>query len=186
MAILGTILATIFAIPLSFLGARNLTPNIIVFSFARFIFNSFRGISEMVFALIFVSAVGMGPFPGVLALTVTFTGFLAKFFSEAIEGVDPGPIEALQAAGANKIQTIMYAIMPQVVPLFVAFILYIFEVSIRSATIVGLVGAGGIGFALVASMKLFEYKNTGAIMVVILVLVTLIDYASTRVRARIY
>lgn len=140
----------------------------------------------MVFALIFVSAVGLGPFPGVLALTVTFTGFLGKFFAEAIEGIDAGQMEALQAVGANKIQTIMYGVMPQVAPLFISFILYIFEVSIRSATIVGLVGAGGIGFALVASMMLFEYENTGAIMLVILVLVTLVDYASTRIRARIY
>lgn len=124
IAIWGTILAVIVATPMSFLAAKNINPNVIIFHFFRLLLNSLRSISELVLALIFVSAVGLGPFPGILALAVHTTGMLGKFYAEAIEGVDPGPVEVLQAVGANKIQTIMYAILPQVLPQMIGYNLF--------------------------------------------------------------
>lgn len=186
IAVWGTILAVIFATPMSFLAARNISPNVIIFQFFRVFLNSLRSISEVVLALIFVSAVGLGPFPGVLALAVHTTGMLGKFYAEAIEGVDPGPIEALQAAGANKIQTIMYAIMPQVLPQIIGYNLFRFELCIRAATILGIVGAGGIGWNLIVSVKLFQSGRTSSVIIVILILVSAVDFLSTKLRARIY
>jgi phosphonate transport system permease protein len=186
IAIWGTILAVIFATPMSFLAAKNISPNVIIFQFFRVLLNSLRSISEVVLALIFVSAVGLGPFPGVLALAAHTTGMLGKFYAEAIEGVDPGPIEALQAAGANKIQTIMYAIMPQVLPQIIAYNLFRFELCIRAATILGIVGAGGIGWNLIVSIKLFQSARTASVIIVILILVTVVDLLSTKLRAKIY
>jgi phosphonate transport system permease protein len=186
IAIWGTILAVILATPMSFLAAKNISQNVIIFQFFRVLLNSLRSISEVVLALIFVSAVGLGPFPGVLALAAHTTGMLGKFYAEAIEGVDPGPIEALQAAGANKIQTIMYAIMPQVLPQIIAYNLFRFELCIRAATILGIVGAGGIGWNLIVSIKLFQSARTASVIIVILILVTVVDLLSTKLRAKIY
>ncbi len=143
-----------------------------------------RGINELVFALVFVAAVGLGPLPGVLALAVHTAGMLGKFYAEAMEGVDPGPVEALLATGAGRLQTIRYAVLPQVLPAIVAFNLYRLEVSVRSATVLGLVGAGGIGFELMTSMRLFRYRDVAVILAVVVGLVVLTDGVSTRVRKR--
>lgn len=185
IAIWGTLLAVLTSLPLGILAAINVTPHAAFYHTARLVLNTCRGVSELVFALIFVAAVGLGPFPGVLALAVHNTGMLGKFYAEAIEAVDPGPIEALQAAGANLLQTIALAIVPQVLPNFVAFNLYRFEVSIRSATVLGLVGAGGIGFHLISSIRLFQYQDTSMILVVVLLLVWVTDIASSWLRQRI-
>ena len=150
MAIWGTLLAIGLAAPLGVLAARNLTPHPVCFWTARGLLNAMRGINELVFALVFVAAVGLGPLPGVLALAVHTAGMLGKFYAEAMEGVDPGPVEALAATGAGRLQTIRYAVLPQVLPAVVAFNLYRLEVSVRSATVLGLVGAGGIGFELMS------------------------------------
>jgi phosphonate transport system permease protein len=146
--------------------------------------NALRGINEFVFALIFVAAVGLGPFPGVLALAVHTAGMLGKFYAESIEAVDVAPIEGVQATGASRLQTIRFAILPQIMPAVVAFNLYRFEVAVRSATVLGLVGAGGLRFALMASMRLFKYREVATILVLILALVALTDLVSTRVRRR--
>lgn len=185
IAIWGTVLGIVLGLPLGLLGARNITPHLIFYGIARFILNALRGVSELVFALIFVSAVGLGPFPGILALALHNAGMLGKFYAEAIEATDPGPVEALQASGANWIQTIVFAIIPQVTPHFITYNMYRFEVSIRAATVLGLVGAGGIGFHLISSIRLFDYQETAVVLIIIVLLVVITDYSGTRLRARI-
>jgi phosphonate transport system permease protein len=185
IAIWGTLLSVFLAVPLGFLAALNIAPHRVVFEFARFALNALRGVSELVFALVFVSAVGLGPFPGVLALALHNAGMLGKFFAEAIEAVDPGPVEALKATGASWSQSIVYAIIPQIIPHFVTYTLYRFEVSIRSATVLGLVGAGGIGFHLISSIRLFDYQTTSIILITIVLLTVITDFVGTKIRARI-
>ena len=184
MAIMGTALAIVLAVPLGLLAARNVSPHPALYWGARAVLNTFRGINEFVFALIFVAAVGLGPFPGVLALAVHTAGMLGKFYGEAIEAVNVAPIEGVQATGAGRLQTIRFAILPQIMPAVVAFNLYRFEVAVRSATVLGLVGAGGLGFALMANMRLFKYQEVATILLLILALVVMTDFVSTRVRKR--
>jgi phosphonate transport system permease protein len=183
IAIWGTLLAILLAVPVCFLAARNLAPNRAVFHAMRQVFNVARGINEIILALIFVAAVGLGPFPGVLALAVHGAGMLGKFFSESIEEIDHGPIEALRATGAGPVQTIIFGVLPQVITAWIAVVLYRFETNLRQATVLGMVGAGGIGFELVGSMKLFQYQDTATCIVVIIVMVMAADYISTRLRA---
>ncbi len=185
LAIWGTLLAVLLALTLCFVAARNLTPSLLLFHAARQVFNFARGINELIFALIFVAAVGLGPFAGVLALTVHGAGMLGKFFAEAIEEADPGPVEALRATGARPLQVIAFAILPQALPAWIAATLYRLEVNLRAATILGMVGAGGIGFELYSSLKLFQYEDTATCVIVILVMVMSADYISSRLRARI-
>jgi phosphonate transport system permease protein len=156
-----------------------------VFHVTRQVFNAARGINEIIFALIFVAAVGLGPFAGVLALSVHGAGMLGKFFAEAIEEADAGPVEALRATGARPLQVIVFAVLPQALPAWIAAILYRLEVNLRAATILGMVGAGGIGFELYSSLKLFQYEDTATCVIVILVMVMTADYVSSRLRARI-
>ena len=136
--------------------------------------------------IFFVAAVGLGPFPGAVALGMNYAGILGRLYAEAMENIDPGPVEALQATGAGRIQVILFAIFPQVLPQFVTYMLYWFEVGVRSATVLGMVGAGGIGFELVTTIKLFEFRETALTLLVIFGMVTVIDYASTLIRSRIY
>ena len=185
IAIWGTVLGIALAFPLGLMAARNLTPHVVLYGSSRFILNALRGVSELVFALIFVSAVGLGPFPGILALALHNAGMLGKFYAEAIEAIDPGPVEALKASGARWTQVVVYAILPQVVPHFVTYNLYRLEVSIRSATVLGLVGAGGVGFHLISSIRLFDYQTTAMVLIVIIVLVVITDYFGTWIRSRI-
>ncbi|RVT50231.1 phosphonate ABC transporter, permease protein PhnE [Rubrivivax albus] len=183
IAIWGTLLAIFLAVPVCFLAARNLTPNMAVFHVTRQVFNVTRGINEIILALIFVAAVGLGPFPGVLALAVHGAGMLGKFFSESIEEIDHGPIEALRSTGAGPIQIIIFGVLPQVITAWIAVVLYRFETNLRQATVLGMVGAGGIGFELVGSMKLFQYQDTATCILVIIAMVMVADYVSTRLRA---
>jgi phosphonate transport system permease protein len=185
IAIWGTLFAIILAVPFCFLAARNLTPNLAVFHFTRQVFNVTRGINEIILALIFVAAVGLGPFPGVLALAVHGAGMLGKFFSESIEEIDQGPIEALRSTGAGPIQIIIFGVLPQVITAWIAVVLYRFETNLRQATVLGMVGAGGIGFELVGSMKLFQYQDTATCILVIIAMVMAADYVSTKLRAAI-
>jgi phosphonate transport system permease protein len=185
IALWGTTGAVILALPLSFFAARNLTPHPVAYAIARGILNTQRGVSEMVFALIFVAAVGLGAFPGVLALAVHSSGQLGKFFAEAMENVEPGPLEALQATGATKLQTIAFAVWPQVLPELVTYTLYRWEVDVRAAFVLGIVGAGGLGFELIMAMRLFKYQETLAILLLLIVVVMIIDRVSAQIRARI-
>ena len=183
IAIWGTLFAVLLAVPVCFLAARNLAPNALVFHAMRQVFNVTRGINEIILALIFVAAVGLGPFPGVLALAVHGAGMLGKFFAESSEEIDQGPIEAVRATGAGPVQTIIFGVLPQVVTAWIAVVLYRFETNLRQATVLGMVGAGGIGFELVGSMKLFQYQDTATCIVVIIVMVMAADQMSTRLRA---
>lgn len=185
LAVWGTLLAIVLALPLCFLGARNLSPSPIVFHATRQLFNAARGINEIIFALIFVAAVGLGPFAGVLALSIHGAGMLGKFFAEAIEEADPRPVEGLRATGASALQVIVFAVLPQALPGWIAATLYRLEVNLRAATILGMVGAGGIGFELYSSLKLFQYEDTAVCVLVILAMVMTADYVSSRLRARI-
>ncbi len=185
IAIWGTLFGVILAVPVCFLAARNISPNLAVFHFMRQVLNIARGINEIILALIFVAAVGLGPFPGVLALALHGAGMLGKFFAESIEEIDQGPIEALRSTGAGPIQIIIFGVMPQVITAWIAVILYRFETNLRQATVLGMVGAGGIGFELVGSMKLFQYQDTATCILVIVVMVMAADFVSSRLRARI-
>ncbi|HSW19522.1 MAG TPA: phosphonate ABC transporter, permease protein PhnE [Ramlibacter sp.] len=182
IALWGTLLAVILAVPVCFLAARNLSPHPAVFHFTRQVLNVTRGINEIILALIFVAAVGLGPFPGVLALALHGAGMLGKFFADSIEEIDQGPIEALRSTGAGPIQTIIFGVIPQVVTAWIAVILYRFETNLRQATVLGMVGAGGIGFELVGSMKLFQYNDTATCILVIVVMVMAADFISSRLR----
>lgn len=185
MAIVGSTMGAIIAFPLSFLAARNIMPNKIVYHTVRTIFDAFRGINEIVWGLIFVSMVGLGPFPGVLALAAHVTGALGRYFSESIETVNPEVIKAIVSTGANKIQTIMRGILPEVKPLFFNYGLYYLENNFRAATVLGLVGAGGIGMELITSMRLFKSREVLTILIIMVLMVTMIDRFSAYVRKRI-
>lgn len=185
VAIWGTILGVFIALPFCFFAARNLSPSPLIFQTMRQILNAMRGINEIILALIFVAAIGLGPFAGVLALAVHGAGMLGKFFAEAIEDIDPGPIEAFRSAGVGRFKTILFGILPQVLPAWLGTIFYRLETNVRQATVLGMVGAGGIGFELVSSMKLFQYQDTAMCILVILLMVLLADFFSSRVRALI-
>lgn len=185
MAIWGTVLAAVVALPLSILAAENTTPNRVVYQLARRLMDIMRGLNEFVLALIFVAAVGLGPFPGILALAFNTTGVLAKLYAEAIEVVDPGQIEAVQASGANPFQVFTHAIFPQILPTVVGMTLYRFESNVRAASVLGLVGAGGIGLYVTESMRSFNFREASAILIVILVAVFLVDFLSAKVRAKL-
>lgn len=185
IAIWGTLLAVVLALPLCFVAARNLSPNVAVFHLMRQVLNALRGINEIIFALVFVAAVGLGPFAGVLALSIHGAGMLGKFFAEAIEEIDAGPVEALRATGAGPVLVVVFGVLPQVIPSWIAATLYRFEVNLRAATILGMIGAGGIGFELVSSMKLFQYQDTATCVLVILAMVMSADYLSSKLRSRI-
>ena len=148
----------------------------------RRVMDSFRAINEMVFAMLFVVAVGLGPFAGVLALWIHTTGILAKLFSEAIESIDPHPVEGIRATGASKLEEVIYGVIPQVLPLWISYSLYRFESNVRSATVLGIVGAGGIGTLLWEYIRGFYYTETAAVVVIIVVSVSLLDILSQRLR----
>jgi phosphonate transport system permease protein len=182
MGIWGTFLAAIAAIPLSVLASNNICPFWVVQP-VRLILDAMRAINEIVFALIFVVAVGLGPFAGVLALFVHTTGILGKLFSEAIESIDMGPVEGIRATGASKMQEVVFGVLPQVMPLWTSFALYRFESNVRSASVLGIVGAGGIGVSLYQSFGAFQYQKVCAILIVLIVATTIIDTLSARIRA---
>ncbi len=182
IALWGTLIGVVLAVPVSFLAARNLCRNKVLYHGTRQFLNIIRSINELILALIFVSAVGLGPFPGVLALALHGLGMLGKFFADSIEEIDQGPIEALQATGARPLQVIVFGVLPQVITAWIAVVLYRFEVNLRSATVLGMVGAGGLGFELVSSLKLFKYTETATCIIVITVMVVLADLVSSRLR----
>lgn len=181
IALWGTVLAIILSIPLGIMSAENLVPAWI-YQPTRRLMDAARAINEMVFAMLFVVAVGLGPFAGVLALFIHTTGVLAKLFSEAAEAIDPRPLEGVRATGANVFEEILYGVIPQVLPLWISYSLYRFESNVRSATVVGMVGAGGIGVILWESIRGFSFQQTCAVMIVIIICVTLIDLISQRLR----
>lgn len=189
MSILGTLIGAVFALPLSFMGARNLMGGNpvtrVLYFIVRFLMAVIRAVPTLFWGLLFVAAVGIGQFPGVLAITVFSTGLLAKLYSEAIEAIDWGQIEAVTATGANPWQVLIFAIVPQFFPYFVAHTLYSWEVNVHSATILGAGGAGGLGFVALEYINQFSFNKMGTVLIVTLVMTLLIDYTSAYVRARI-
>lgn len=185
IAIWGTLLSVILALPLSFIAAGNLHSWHWLRRITRQFLNVVRSINELILALVFVSAVGLGPFPGVLALALHGMGMLGKFFAESIEEIDDGPLQALRSAGASQLQVIAFGVIPQAITAWIAVVLYRFEVNLRSATVLGMVGAGGLGFELVSSLKLFRYPETATCIVVITVMVIAADLVSNWLRNRI-
>jgi phosphonate transport system permease protein len=184
IALLGTAVAAVLALPLGFVSARNVTPPAL-FHPARALLNFFRSVDTLVYALIFVAAVGLGPFPGVLAVVAYTTTSLAKLYSEAIEGIEPGPMDAITATGATRLQVLRFGVLPQVLPLFLSYVLYRLETNIRAATVLGFVGAGGIGFYLQTYLRLIDYPAASTVLLVTVAMVMIVDALSSKLRARL-
>jgi len=183
IAVWGTLLAVLAAVPLGLAASANVAPAWIHQPVRR-LMDACRAINEMVFAMLFIVAVGLGPFAGVMALFVHTTGTLAKLFSEAVEAIDPRPVEGIRATGAHPLVEILYGVIPQVLPLWLSFTLYRFESNVRSASVVGMVGAGGIGVVLFEVIRGFQYAQTCAVLIILVVSVSLIDLLSARLRKR--
>ena len=181
IAVWGTVLAIVCAVPCGLLSSSNIVPWWIYWPMRR-LMDCCRAINEMVFAMLFIVAVGLGPFAGVLALWIHTTGTLAKLFSEAVEAIDPRPVEGVRATGASAIEEVLYGVIPQVLPLWISYSLYRFESNVRSASVVGMVGAGGIGVILYEVIRGFEYAQTCAVMLIIITFVSTIDIVSSRIR----
>ena len=182
IAVIATGLGLLIAVPLSLLAARNIMTKRILSTVTRLVMLAFRGIPELIIAVIFVSAMGLGPVPGTLALTVVTASFSAKLFAEALEEVDAAPREAVVAVGAGKIQEFFASVVPQFMPAFTGHFLYILDVNLRSSTVLGIVGGGGIGFLLLNSMRVLEFQTTGAIVISIFAIVLAIELIGNWVR----
>lgn len=184
IALWGTAIAVLIAVPLGLLGARNVTPSYIQLPIRR-LMDVLRSVPDLVIGTIFVVAVGLGPFAGVMALALNTGGVLGKLFSEAVESIDKGPVEGVRATGAAPLQEVVWGVIPQVAPLWTSYALYRFESNSRAATVLGLIGAGGIGQILFDSLNSFSYSRVAAIAIVIVIAVTLIDLLSQTIRGRL-
>jgi len=189
LAFLATVVGALLAIPFGFLAARNLMTGspfgAIVYFVIRTILNITRSIEALIMAIIFVIIVGLGPFPGMIALTIHTTAALGKLYSEVIEGIDSGPIEAIRATGANWLQVVRFAVIPQIVPSFTALTIYRWDINVRSSTIIGFVGGGGIGFFLWQWIILQDFRAVGSSFIAIAIVVIIMDFLSARIRERL-
>ncbi len=189
IALVGTVLAVILSFPLSFLGAKNLMLGSgvgrVIYALTRLSFNVLRAFEPILLALLFVIMVGLGPFAGVMALGIHSVGMLGKLFSEAIEGIDKGQVEAVTATGANRFQVIWYGVLPQILPAFLAFSIYRWDINIRMSIVLGIVGAGGIGYWLIQYMNLLQFDKMATGFIIILAVVTVLDYGSAWLRTRL-
>jgi phosphonate transport system permease protein len=185
MAVLAAVIGCGAGLPISFIASRVTTPNRGVFVVGRGLLSVVRAVPDILYALIFVAAVGIGPLPGILALILFNVGVVAKLLSETVDGVDPGPMEAGRATGATRTQVVRWAVLPQVLPHYVAYSLYTFELNIRASTVLGIVGAGGIGRLLYAEYGLFRWSNVSVIIVELFVFVFFIEVISIWLRRRL-
>lgn len=185
MTFLATSIALVISLPLGVMAAKNASPHPVIFHATRNVLTMMRALPELVWALVFVSAVGLGPLPGIMALSFVTVGFMGKFFAESIEVVDPRQIEGVVAHGASWLQLRTFAHFPQAFPDFVGTVMYILDHNLRAAAILGLVGAGGIGYDLVMAMRMFDYGRLLPIAISIYVVVTLLDRASDKFRRRL-
>jgi phosphonate transport system permease protein len=186
VAIFGTVVGVVLSVPVAVLAARNVTPALPLYYIARGIVSLLRSVPELVWALIFVAAVGLGPFAGALALVFHSVGMLGRLFAEVIEDMDMGPVEALSLTGATRTQVLTHAVIPGVLPTLLGISLYRFDENLRSSVLLGFVGAGGIGFELLSSMNLFEYREVSMIVLIVLVLVIGAERASALLRRRFF
>ncbi|TET85985.1 MAG: phosphonate ABC transporter, permease protein PhnE, partial [Anaerolineales bacterium] len=188
IGMMATFFGILLALPVSFFAARNLMSaspiTLGIYFITRTILNIIRSIEPLIWAIIFVVIVGLGPFAGIMALTIHSIAALGKLYSESIESIDPGPIEAIQATGANWLQVVVYAVIPQIVPPFVSFTIYRWDINIRMSTIIGFVGGGGIGFLLSQWIRLMDYKAAGIAVWFIAITVAILDFVSAEVRQR--
>ncbi len=184
IAMWGTALAVIIAVPFGLACSRNVAPPWLQQPL-RLLMNLLRAVPDLVVGTLFVVAVGLGPFAGVMAIAINTGGVLAKLFSEAVEASDRGPVDGVRATGANRLHEVVWGIIPQVAPLWTSYALYRFESNSRSATVLGLIGAGGIGQLLFETLNAFDYHHLSAIIIVIIVAVTLIDLLSQAMRSRL-
>ena len=182
IALWGTLLAVLIAVPLGLLGARNLSPHPAMYFVARRTMDLMRAVNEFVFALMFVTAVGLGPFAGMLALGIHTGGVLGKLLSETIESIDPGQMEGVTAVGAGPLSVIAFGVVPQVMPNFLSYVLLRFESDIRSASVIGMVGGGGIGFYLWDTIRSFNDREAATVILLIVALVMATDVISSRIR----
>ena len=182
MALAGTFLALAVAFPVGFLAARNTTPHRWIYYTVRALLNFLRTIPDLALGLLFVAAVGLGAFAGTLALAIHTTTVLGKLLSESVENIDEGVVEAIRATGAGYVQTLSFAVLPQILPDLISFTLYRLETNIRAASVLGLIGAGGIGYLMNTSFRTFQYQEAAAIVLVLIALVVLVDYLSSRLR----
>jgi len=185
MSVAGTFLAVVIALPVGILAASNTTPHSSVYFLARGTLNILRSVPELILGIIFVAAVGFGALPGALALGLHSAGMVGKFFAEAIEHVENAPVEAAKATGASSIKVIRYAILPQVLTQMADVTIYRWEYNFRASTVMGMVGAGGIGFELIGSLRIMQYQEVSAILLVILAMVTVIDQIGAQLRKRL-
>ncbi|MCM3029214.1 MULTISPECIES: phosphonate ABC transporter, permease protein PhnE [unclassified Niallia] len=185
IAILGTFISGILCVPFAFWAANNMSKGKAITSSGKFVLSFIRTFPEIVMAILFIKAVGPGSFAGVLALGLHSIGMLGKLFSEEIESLDMGPTEALTATGANRMQVLWFAVLPQVLPGFLSYTLYRFEINIRAAAILGVIGAGGIGTPLIFALNSRDWDRVGIILLGIIVMVTIIDAISSFLRKRI-
>jgi phosphonate transport system permease protein len=182
MALAGTFLALVVAVPVGFLAARNTTPHPLIYHGTRLVLNFFRTVPDLALGLLFVAAVGLGAFAGTLALFIHTATVLGKLLSESVENIDEGVVEAIRATGAGYTQILTFAVLPQMLPDLISFTLYRLETNIRAASVLGLIGAGGIGYLMNTSFRTFQYQEASAIVLVLIVLVMGVDYASYRLR----
>ncbi|WP_010283253.1 phosphonate ABC transporter, permease protein PhnE [Bacillus timonensis] len=185
MALLSTTLSAIIALPISFFAASNINKNKGFYNIVRFILNILRTIPELILAVILVALVGIGALAGVLALFIFSVGILAKLISETIEAIDPNPLEAIRATGGNIVQVIWYGVLPQILPHFTSYSLYVLEINVRASVVLGFVGAGGIGLILKKQLAMFNYGNVSTIVIMTFIAVTIIDFISNRIRERL-
>jgi phosphonate transport system permease protein len=185
IAFLGTLVAALLAFPLASLAARNTSINRVVHFLARRTFDTLRGVDTLIWALIWINVVGLGPFAGVLAIICSDLGSFGKLFSEAIEAADRKPVEGIASTGGNRIQQIRFGIVPQVLPVFLSQVLYYFESNTRSATIIGIVGAGGIGLILSEQLRTLEFQQVSFVILMVLVTVSAIDWLCSKLRFQV-
>lgn len=185
MSIAGTILAVVLSLPLALLAAPNTAPSVALAHLARLLLSFLRSVPELIMGIIFVAAVGFGALPGVLALALHSVGMVGKFYAEAIEHVDPRPLEAARAAGATRLQVITHAVLPQVLPQMADITIYRWEYHFRASTVLGIVGAGGIGFELIAALRLIAYDQVAAILLTVLACVVVVDSFGAALRQRL-
>lgn len=185
IAFAGSLMAAIIAIPLGFLAARNITNSLIISQAGKAILSAIRAFPEIILAILFVVAVGPNAFAGVLAISIGSTGMLGKLYSEVLESIDMNIVEAMEATGANKIQVLFYGVIPQVIPEFLSYAIYRFEIDIRASSILGIVGAGGIGTMIIFASINRNWSEMGLILLAIIIVVTIIDAISSRIRRKI-
>lgn len=185
MSIAGTVLAVAMSLPLALLAAPNTAPHPVVYYVCRTVLSALRSVPEIIMGIIFVAAVGFGALPGVLALALHSTGMVGKFYAEAIEHADPRPIEAARAAGATPFQVITHAVLPQVLPQLADITIYRWEYHFRASTVLGIVGAGGIGFELIAALRIIKYDQVSAILLTILMCVIMVDGVGAWLRRKL-